>query len=484
MALESWLVKVKAAFSHSLDAVKSSPRLHPESGKKRRNLGVLAFEVSNHISRLLQLWRSLSDRNVVTLRDEIISLQGVRKIVSNDEAFLLGLACAEMVENLRIIANSVCRLGEQCDDSSLLCFGGIFREFADTGRDPNQWVQNRKDMGGLVKRMDRYVATTLNLLRGMDELSVLENSLKKLVSAKLDQHGNSSSPLSSLTTIVAANSSKTDRERRVSDMQQRIVWQKQEIERFKERSLWNRSFDSVTSVLVRSVFTTLARIKIVFGLIHPYVSQSSPLQSPPSSAAIHPTANHETIASTMKIEDHESKGIFKSNSRLLEPPSTTLGANALSLHYANLVIVMEKMIKSPHLVGTDAKEDLYSMLPSSIRSSLRARLKGVVFCASDEALASEWRDALGRMLGWMCPLAHDMIKWQSERSFEQNSGRRNDGDTSEKRKSVFLLQTMFYANKEKTEAAITELLVGLNYLWRYEREMTIKAMFECNKVFA
>ncbi|KAI4384735.1 hypothetical protein MLD38_002847 [Melastoma candidum] len=66
------------------------------------------------------------------------------------------------------------------------------------------------------------------------------------------------------------------------------------------------------------------------------------------------------------------------------------------------------------------------MLPSSIRSSLRARLKGVVFNTSYETLASEWRDDLGRMLGWPCPLAQDIVKWQSKgRGFEQNSSQKS-----------------------------------------------------------
>jgi hypothetical protein len=33
----------------------------------------------------------------------------------------------------------------------------------------------------------------------------------------------------------------------------------------------------------------------------------------------------------------------------------------------------------------------------------------------------------------------------------------------------------------KTKAAITELLVGLHYIWKFEREMAVKALFECNK---
>uniref|UniRef100_A0A7C9AWW8 DUF668 domain-containing protein n=1 Tax=Opuntia streptacantha TaxID=393608 RepID=A0A7C9AWW8_OPUST len=134
------------------------------------------------------------------------------------------------------------------------------------------------------------------------------------------------------------------------------------------------------------------------------------------------------------------------------------------------------MIKAPHLVGLDAREEVYSMLPNSIRSALRARLKGVGFSATDQVLAGEWRDALSRILAWLAPLAHNMIKWQSERSFEHHN-------LMPKSNNVFLLQTLYFANKEKTEAAITELLVGLNYIWRFEREMNAKALFECSNNF-
>ena len=133
---------------------------------------------------------------------------------------------------------------------------------------------------------------------------------------------------------------------------------------------------------------------------------------------------------------------------------------------------MEKMIKFPQMVGVDARDDLYSMLPSSVRSLLRARLRGVGFSASDPVLAGEWREALGKILEWLAPLAHNMMKWQSERSFEQQN--------IVPKTNVMLLQTLFFANKDKTEAAITELLVGLNYICRFEREMTAKALFECN----
>ncbi|KAF6156192.1 hypothetical protein GIB67_010656 [Kingdonia uniflora] len=110
------------------------------------------------------------------------------------------------------------------------------------------------------------------------------------------------------------------------------------------------------------------------------------------------------------------------------------------------------MIKSPHLVGIDARDDLYRMLPISVRVSLRGRLRGVGFSASDPVFAGEWQDALGKILSWLSPLAQNMIKWQSERSFEQQN--------LMPRTNVLLLQTLFFTNQAKTEVAITEQVVN------------------------
>ncbi|XP_050220843.1 protein PSK SIMULATOR 3 [Mercurialis annua] len=456
MALETWLFKVKSAISHSFDSVITTNPI-PKSSKKSTVIGVLAFEVAGLMSKLFHLWPSLSDKNIVKLRNESISIEGVRKIVSNDESFLLGLACAEMAENLRILAKSVSRLSKRCSDGNLRRFERLFDEFANSGHDPNCWVLSCKEMEAKNKKMDRYVTVTATLYKEIEELTTLENGLRKIL--QCNDHEQS-----------------TKNEQKIMDLQQKIFWQRQEIKYLKERSIWNRSFDGVVSMLVRSVFTILARIKLVFGVGHGYGYPASLPRSLSASATVHPTENPNNFVSgplmsssaTTKL-DHQ--GFFESNSKLLKPPETTLGASALALHYANLIIVMEKMIKSPQLVGVDARDDLYSMLPNSIRCFLRSRLKGVGFSASDPLLAGEWRDALGRILGWLSPLAHNMIKWQSERSFEQQN--------MVAKTNVLLLQTLFFANKDKTEAAITELLVGLNYIWRFEREMTAKALFEC-----
>ncbi|PPD82472.1 hypothetical protein GOBAR_DD20602 [Gossypium barbadense] len=385
MALETWLIKVKKTISNT--AKISIPKNSKASKHVKSTVGVLSFEIAGLMSKLLHLWNSLSDKNVIRLRDESVSLEGVRKIVSNDESFLLGLACAEIAENVRLVAKYISRISKRCQDSGLQCFDRWFDEFANSGHDTHSWVLSSKEMEAKNKKMD--------------------------------------------------------------------------------------SFDMVVSMAVRSIFTILARIKLIFG-----IGPSLLPRSLSASATVHPTENPNGFMSgplknPSEEENKDSRfGFFESNTKLLKPPASTLGAAALALHYANLIIIIEKMIKSPQLVGVDARDDLYSMLPNSIRSSLRGRLKGVGFSAGDPILAGEWRTALGRILGWLSPLAHNMIKWQSERSFEQQN--------LLPKTNVLLLQTLFFANKDKTEAAITELLVGLNYIWRFEREMTAKALFECS----
>jgi hypothetical protein len=311
----------------------------------------------------------------------------------------------------------------------------------------------------------------------MEELSVLENGFRKALNLnhhhRNNHHRNNSCEGNEGSLGVG-------KEQKIYELQQKICWQKQEVKDLKDRCLWSRSFDGVVLLLVRFCFTVLARIKVVFGIGHSMPCLSSPNLS--ASATVYPSDQnpnscHEFVSGSLEsskleeIKEGLENGFFESNSKLLKPPPSTLGAAALALHYSNLIIVLEKMIKTPHLIGLDARDDLYGMLPSSIRSGLRARLKGIGFCASDPVLAGEWKDALGRILGWLSPLAHNMIKWQSERSFEQQN--------LVPKTNVLLLQTLFFANKEKTEAAITELLVGLNYIWRFEREMTAKALFEC-----
>ncbi|XP_078427626.1 protein PSK SIMULATOR 1-like [Wolffia australiana] len=184
-------------------------------------------------------------------------------------------------------------------------------------------------------------------------------------------------------------------------------------------SLWNRTPREIAPLMARAVCTLLARIRRAF-----------------AGAAAPPAA----------------------------PPSTVGGA-ALALRYSNLVIIIEKLLQYPHLVGEEARDVLYEMLPASLRAALRRKLRRSAreLAIYDASVAFDWRRRLAGLLTWLSPVAHHMVTWQAERNFERSRVFAPAGH-------VILLQTLYFADRDKTEAALCDLLVGLNYICRYEQQ--------------
>ncbi|CAN8244622.1 unnamed protein product [Cochlearia groenlandica] len=478
MALETFITKLKNAISSK----QTSRRRPPPPTTTTSSVGVLSFEVTRVMTKLINLSHYLTDTNLITLRDHSLSLEGLSKIVNGDETFLLSLVCAELADSLAHIANSVSSLSYRCTTASLRSFHRLFNEFADMGRDPHGWVMTSKDTEAKNKKIERYISVTTALYREMEEMTILENSLRKhssKIEIEFEEDDDKEYYENKKDTM------------KVMDLQQKIERQRQHVKYLKDRSLWSKSFDTVIFILVRSVFTSLSRLKSVFSSSSSAAATTVVFSSLPRSLSsssssmnlVHPSPNSGEEEEEEEEEEERAKtaSFLEESSRLLKPPEKTLGGSGMALHYANLIVVMEKMIKQPQLVGLDARDDLYSMLPSSVRSSLRSRLKGVGFTATDGGLAAEWKAALNRILRWLLPLAQNMIRWQSERSFEQQHMATTTA-TANSQNRVVMIQTLVFADKVKTEAAITELLVGLNYIWRFEREMTAKALFNLSSL--
>ncbi|KAJ6853773.1 uncharacterized protein M6B38_114220 [Iris pallida] len=556
----------------NLFSLSSSPSVEATAEKKKKSptIGVLAFEVARLMSRAVNLWNSLSDPQISHLRDETLCLQGIRKLVSDDDGFLLGLALTETTESLGSLVRSVTSLGRlRCTDPVLQRFDHVFAHLIKNGTDIYGLQYAGRKIERKVKKMERLLAATSNLHQELEVLAELEQTFRRMQSN--------------------------------SNFRRKVLSQRKEVKRLRQTSLWNRSYDYAVRLLARSLFTIVGRMNHVFGIFHtkgegeaadalldepanllprcysfaggttvrpsdsdgggssrltrfasgPLSSRridtdilardgSSPLPptwkhrnswrrnkwsvsspsfsgcivggaelpvthgcsmstdggSPRSNPASRipngkkhtrpppppppPPAAAAAAAFRLKgniFDDRNlSQALFEPSSTLLNaPPPSTLGAAALALHYANVIILIEKLLQSSHLIGADARDDLYNMLPTSIRASLRARLKSIAKKLSssvyDPILAAEWREAVARILDWLSPLAHNMIKWQSDRNFEQQ--------LLVSSKNVLLLQTLYFSHQAKTEAAITELLVGLNYLWRFGEELNAMATSEC-----
>ncbi|KAK4359697.1 hypothetical protein RND71_021926 [Anisodus tanguticus] len=571
-----------------------------EGGNHQKVLvGVLAFEVASLMSKLVHVWQSLSDKQVARLRDEIMNSVGIKKLVSDDDSYISRLICMELVENLGHVAIAVSRLAKKCNDPFLKSFEQAFNDLLKVGADPYGWQLSWKKMDKKIKKMERFIVINANLYQEMENLSDLEQTLRRL-------KGNDDAD--SITLV---------------EYEKKLARKQHEVKHLKDVSIWNRTYDYTVLLLARSLFTIFSRIGHVFG-VDPVVDErakasrdldSDQIHRSHSVAAyaqssVHPSENSLTRFSSEPVENilaksgplsskrnmnisysgpvksssstaspipgrHSSAGFYSgplgksttksgplpllnksgmrwwksrdrsgslnpkhgrptsvgplkgcmmvgtgspvsnchldpqygfhsgflssttgasvvnglsdgystccymtsynAKKRLLNAPPETLGAAALALHYSNVIIVIEKLVASPHLIGHDAREDLYNMLPASLRGALRAKLKpfakSLTSSVYDTVLAGEWNEAMLGILEWLAPLAHNMIRWQSERSFEHQN--------FVSRTNVLLVQTLYYANQEKTESVITELLVGLNYIWRYGREVNAKAIEEC-----
>ncbi|CAM0950269.1 unnamed protein product [Alopecurus aequalis] len=510
-------------------------------------VGMLAFEVASLMSRAASLWRALMDDQVARLRGEGVRLEGVRRLVADDDAALLALALAEMASACGDLSLAVTRLSGRCADPLLRRFDALFAGLISGGTraDPHGLrYAAAKKMDRKARKMQRLVAATGLLCQELDVLAELEQAAR-------------------LRRVEFAP----------GEAARRVARQRQEVDRLRAASLCNRSLDYAVRLLGRSVFTIVARIIEVFGLqpkniamveypvaslgarlsfswsnsfvgttnslVYPsdyrvdtpqrstsaaksgkaanggfLLSRSQSLRqfkwqvpgkhlvgcvvggsrSPTMEGWIHcdqdlplsfsDVSSHNddfSVSYQYHDSDHHhslSTSVFESSSHdvLANAPGTTLGAAALAWHYANLVVFAEKLAISPRHICPNERDALYGMLTDRIRASLRARLKprslgaGKVNTACDRVLAAEWADTVQGILGWLAPVAHNTVRWRSERSFEQ----RNVGSGT----SVLLMQTLHFADTEKTEAAITELLVGLNYLWRYGTELGAKAKLE------
>ncbi|KAE9608879.1 hypothetical protein Lal_00020436 [Lupinus albus] len=573
------------------------PRKHDANSEKVL-IRVLAFEVASLMSKLVNLWHSLSDKQIAKLKEEITSSEGIRKLVSNDEHFIERLICVEILENMAHVAESVARLGKKCSNPCLKGFENAFYEFITTGVDTYGWEFNYKKMERKIKKMEKFISSNASLYQEMEVLADLEQTFTRM-------RANGESDGVNLL-----------------EYHKKVAWKRQEVKNLQDISLWNRTYDYIVLLLARSLFTIFCKINQLFGiqemvdvggtnnssglssdfiyrsqsvsaLLQPSVHQSQnnigryssgplnavtarsgpigrttkisishsgplgdsstksgptsgknktvnfysgplgrtskqsvpvtgtnkkskfwkfyghsaapsgkgtharhsrPTQVGPfkgciamdSSSVIHCHSNTNGVhLGIQKLRDansnlcpgkvvrHHTQSVFKSLCRLLNPPPETLGGAALALHYANVIIVIEKLATSPHLIGLDARDDLYNMLPRRVRATLRVKLKPYTKTSVyDTSLAEEWTEAMSIILEWLAPLAHNMIRWQSERSFEQHS--------FVSRTNVLLVQTLYFANQEKIEETITELLVGLNYVSRYSRDLNEKALAECS----
>ncbi|KAK9200751.1 hypothetical protein WN944_015949 [Citrus x changshan-huyou] len=461
---------------------------------------------------------SLSDEQIVRLRAELLNSVGIKKLVSEDDEFIASLICAEMIDDLAHVAKSVARLGKKCNDQGLKSFEIALDKFVNIGSDPYGLEFSWKKMEKKVKKMERFISINATWYQEFEMLSDHIQTLKRM---KINDGEIEFQKKVAWKEQEVKNLWKVSLWKKTYDYTIPLLGRSLFTVFGRIRYVFgiNVSVDVEDSRDMSSdyIYRSQSVSALLQSPVHPsentgiprfssgppgkFTANSGPISKPkrmnnyhsgplsamstksgPSmmAADISPVANRYSIPNILGAlnEAKESNvkqipqahrvqtrsSIFSSKGKLVDASPETLGGAALALHYSKVVIVIEKLVASPHVIGHDAREDLYNMLPASVRATLRARLKPYIKSLAssvyDTERAGEWTAAMSAILEWLAPLAHNMIRWQSERSFEQQR--------VVSRSNVLLVQTLYFANQEKTEAAITELLVGLNYVWRYK----------------
>lgn len=532
MVAEAWILRmgnqVSSNLKHALYSDNNSTKSLSKKNvpQERQTIGILSFEVANVMSKIMNLHKSLTDYEVYKLKNEILKSEGIKTLVSSDEKQLLELALVEKLDDLNRIAGVVSRLGKKCSIPALQGFEHVYSDVISGVIDVQELSFLVKDMEGMMRKMERFVNTTVSLYGEMEVMNELELATKKFQQNQLEESRKA--------------------------FEQKLIWQKQDVKHLKDVSLWNQTFDKVVELLARTACTVYARVHFVFGDCLLRAQQPSSngssrrLRQDHSRALVNEKSEKRASSFRPKVRLEKSEGVFgaedfnficgigpgrmfleclslsSSSSKVedddddrssrvstaftsksdgstpisslfranvnervngdqrqfresLRVPPNTVGASALALHYANIIIIIEKFLCYPHLVGEEARDDLYQMLPTSLRRNLKAKLKSYSknLAIYDAPLAHDWREKLGEMLKWLSPLAHSTIKWQTERNFEQQQ--------IVMKTNVLLLQTLYYADRGRTEDAMCQLLVGLNYICRYEQQQN--ALLDCASSF-
>ncbi|GMH23068.1 hypothetical protein Nepgr_024911 [Nepenthes gracilis] len=466
--------------------------------EKPETLGILAFDTAKTMSRLISLYKSLSDDEINRLRKKVMKSRGVLYLNSEDEGFLLTLACAERLEDLDRAANAVAQLGQKCSDGGLHQFDQAYKNLKLGYIDVENLNYGSKDMDKAIGKMEKLIDSTSNLYEELQVLSELEASERRLNDWK-----------------KSANSSSAQHAN-FDHFEKKIRCQRKQVRHLKDISLWNQSFNKSVRLMAYAVGVVYAKICNQFGPYIPILphipsktnpksqqkpnhhtqtlnlfhdqsqaSRSGPIPSSQPSGQKAVLVRFLSRDSSVFVSedvgfavgfgigcrDKNDSAIHSANSSnkvLQAAPPSTVGGSGLALRYANVIVLAEKYLQSDSTIGKQAREDLYNMLPVSLKTYVRSKLRNSWAEMEQQrgskgggfALAEGWRDAVDGILEWLGPIAHDTLTWQSERNYEQQR--------FVVKPTLLLMQTLHYSDLLKTETAIAEVLVGLSCIFWYE----------------
>ncbi|XP_019195471.1 PREDICTED: uncharacterized protein LOC109189157 isoform X2 [Ipomoea nil] len=367
---------------------------------KGNELLILSFEVANTIVKGSNLMQSLSKRSICHLRDVVLLSEGVQNLVSTDMDELLSIVALDKREELKVLVGEVVRFGNRCKAPQWHNLD-LFFEKCRGERTPKKQLREEAEL--VMQQLLVLVQCTAELYH---ELHTLDRLQQDYQLKQKDSKFSSSRKDDGLSILAAEFKS-----------------QKKEVRSLKKKSLWSRSLEEIMEKLVDLVLFLNQEINNAFG---------------------------------SSDDDRAKKAFERSQQRL--------GPAGLALHYANIILQIDSIVARSSSMPPDARNTLYQSLPTNIKSSLRSKLQH--FHVKEKLTVVEIKAEMEKTLHWLVPVATSTAK--AHHGFGWVGEWVNSGSDKNRRAvvptDVMQIETLHYAEKQKTDAYLIDLLLWLNHL--------------------
>uniref|UniRef100_A0A0D9V8F9 DUF668 domain-containing protein n=1 Tax=Leersia perrieri TaxID=77586 RepID=A0A0D9V8F9_9ORYZ len=367
---------------------------------KGNKISILAFEVANTIVKGCNLMRALSEESIKHLKEVVLHSEGVQNLISKDMDELLKISAADKREELKVFATEVVRFGNRCKDPQWHNLDRYFDKFA-SERTPQHHLKEETESA--MQQLVTCVQCTAELYHEMHALDRFEQDYQR---KQQEEDG----------------SNVHQRGDNLNILKQEMKSQRKNVKSLQKKSLWSKNLEEVMEKLVDIVHFLHLEIHNAFG----------------------------------RSDNEESQESTKRRNRL--------GPAGLALHYANIISQIDTLVSRSSSIPPNTRDSLYQSLPPTVKSALRSKVNS--FVVNEELSASQIKAEMEKTLRWLVPIANNTTKahhgfgWVGE--WANTGSDVNCKPTGQM--DLTRIETLYHADKDKTEAHILELVAWLHHL--------------------
>ncbi|GJM92416.1 hypothetical protein PR202_ga08890 [Eleusine coracana subsp. coracana] len=449
---------------------------------KGNKITILAFEVANTVVKGCNLMRALSKDSVRHLKEVVLHSEGVQNLISKDMDELLKIAAADKREELKVFSTEVVRFGNRCKDPQ---WHNLDRYFDKLASEKTPQHHLKEEAESVMQQLVTSVQLTAELYHEMHALDRFEQDYQH---KQQEEEGSSVVPRDN-----EESQEPTKRRNRLGPAGLALHYANiiSQIDTLASRSssVPPTTRDALYQSLPPTIKSSLRSKLHSFGVKEELNISQIKAEMEKTLRWLVPIANNTTkahhgfgwvgewantglvmeklvdVVHFLHLEIHNAFG-RSDNEESQEPTKrrNRLGPAGLALHYANIISQIDTLASRSSSVPPTTRDALYQSLPPTIKSSLRSKLHS--FGVKEELNISQIKAEMEKTLRWLVPIANNTTKahhgfgWVGEWA---NTGSEVNCKPSGQM-DLTRIETLYHADKEKTEAYILELVVWLHHL--------------------